>query len=272
MDWLKDKKNLPIIVGLAIVMVLAAGGLIAWETGLFGGAATDPGTTVSTTPTPGETPSNVSPGITPAISPASGGAFGGQPIVASAVKAGVPSSTPPATVPAVIETAKGPDPFNIPGAQKRIATQLQTVFRIPLLREILPPFDLYTIHQPSALPVLPTQAPVASTLNDRLVGISNSDGNVSAIVESNGQTQTVKPGDSLPDGSQVVSIQASSITLRSPDGSLATIPLSTGSDQPDQSPNGQQPGAPFAPGIPISPGIPITPGIPVSPGIPIPTN
>lgn len=277
MDWLKDKKNLPIVVGLAVVMVLVAGGLIAWENGLFGGPSTTASTDASTPATPGGTPGNSAPGFTPAITPSPGGAFGpGQSGATPGAKPGTPAPTPPPSVPAVIQTAKGPDPFNIPGGQKRIATQLQTIFRFPLLREILPPFDLYTIHQPSALPVLPTQVPVASALNDRLIGVSNTDGNVSAIVQSNGQTQTVKPGDTLPDGGQVVSIQTSSITLRSPDGSLATIPLSTGGDQSDQSPNGPQPGnpIPFTPGIPITPGnpIPFTPGIPITPGIPVPTN
>ena len=39
MEWLKDKKNLPIVVALAVFFFLGAGGLIAWELGLFNGGA-----------------------------------------------------------------------------------------------------------------------------------------------------------------------------------------------------------------------------------------
>jgi len=38
MDWLKDKKNLPIVVVLAVIVFAAAGGLIALILGAFSGS------------------------------------------------------------------------------------------------------------------------------------------------------------------------------------------------------------------------------------------
>ncbi len=55
----------------------------------------------------------------------------------------------------------------------------------------------------------------------------------------NGESQSVKPGDSLLDGSKVLSIQTNSVTIRSADGATTSVPLTSGSGGGDQSQNGQ---------------------------------
>ena len=39
MEWLKDKKNLPIVAAMAVFVILIAGGLIAYTLGAFNGSA-----------------------------------------------------------------------------------------------------------------------------------------------------------------------------------------------------------------------------------------
>ena len=243
MDWLKDKKNLPKVVGLAVVVLLAAVGLIAFETGLF-------------TPSPAAVPvasvsgmgSPSGPGSSP---PPGGSGFSVRPREGSRNPIGMQSpqmaSALPKTLaaPKLINPAIGPDPFNIPGGAKNYAKQVNAALlgsgsgMPPLLRDILPRVDLYTIPPPSPPPavVAPNSDPASQIY--KLTGVLNSGGSVLAILETNGQSQTVKAGDSLSDGGKVVSIQDTSVTLRTPGGTTVSIPLSAGAGAPDQSQNGQ---------------------------------
>lgn len=246
MDWLKDKKNLPIVVGLAVFVLVVTGLLIAFETGLF-------------SPAPALTPvaSGVGPGMGPPLAPGSRPSIGpgmpslGRPLEGSrgptSMRSPQMASALPKTpvAPKLVNPAVGPDPFSIPGGQKNYARQVNAALvgsasgMPPLLRDILPRNDLFTIPPPSPPPVvvLPNSDP--GSQNYKLTGVMNSDGSILAILETNGQSQTVKPGDSLSDGGKVVSIQDTSVTLRTPSGSTVSIPLSTGAGVPDQFQNGQ---------------------------------
>jgi len=244
MDWLKDKKNLPIVVGLAVFVLVVTGLLIAFETGLFN-------------PAPALTPVASGPGMGPPLAPGSRPSIGpgmpspGRPLEGSrgptSMRSPQMASALPKTpmAPKLVNPGIGPDPFSIPGGQKNYARQVNAALvgsasgMPPLLRDILPRNDLFTISPPSPPPVvvLPNSDP--GSQNYKLTGVLNSDGSVLAILETNGQSQTVKPGDSLSDGGKVVSIQDTSVTLRTPSGTTVSIPLSTGAGAPDQFQNGQ---------------------------------
>lgn len=256
MDWLKDKKNLPIVVGLAVLVLLVAGGLIALETGLFSGSSAQVPTATSTVSGgpvgPGGPPS--SPG-SPGGAVYPGGAaqpgspsYSGRPLIGGASPYGgrTTSTMPAATkAPTLINPAKGPDPFSIPGGQKNYQKQVVAALvgtatgMPPPLRELLPRYDLYTIHAPPPPVVVDGPNSDPGSQNYKFTGVVKSDTGILAILETGGQSQQVKPGDSLPDGGKVVSIQDSSVTLRTPGGSTVSVPLSTGSGSPDQFQNGQ---------------------------------
>ncbi len=253
MDFLKDKKNLPKVVGIAVAVLVAMGSLIAFELGLFGGGGsptpiaptlanrggpTPPGpadATLPTTPTamPAPTPTPVRVSHAP-----------GRPVMPGVRVAAV-------LPPVVVDPTKGPDPFSIPGGLKRRALKEGTAggsllgMKIPL-RDRIPVFNLFKLQPPAPPPAppLPTgpntsgPAPIV-----RVVGIVNAADGIYAILEVNGQSQTVKPGDSLLDGSRVTAIQATSVTLRSGAGMTTSLPLTGGQGQTDQGGNGQDPNA-----------------------------
>lgn len=248
-EKLKDKKNLPIIVGIAVFLLLAMGGLIAFEAGLF-----PTGTSTAAVPpsNTGTVPGGLPPppgGVTPlgrgnSLPPGPGGPnpFGaGTPAAPTTALAGVPGlneARPGVTTP----NAAGPNPYNIPNGRILLAQRNgPAVGNLPL-RDRLPRVDLFTLPSPtSALPSVDPygrgQDTQALAANYRLSGIVNgADGNINGILEVGGQSQTVKPGDTLPDGSTVESLTGTGLILRTPGGTPLTITLSNGSDSP---PNGQ---------------------------------
>ena len=248
MDWLKDKKNLPIVVGLAVFVLVVTGLLIAFETGLFSPApaltpvVTGPG--MGQPLVPGSRPS-IGPGA-PIMSPSMGRPLEGSRNPMGMQSAQTASALPKAPVaPKMVNPAVGPDPFSIPGGQKIYARQVNAALvgsasgMPPLLRDVLPRNNLFTIPAPSPPPVVVGPNSDPGSQNYKLTGVLNSEGSILAILETNGQSQTVKPGDSLSDGGKVVSIQDTSVTLRTPSGTTVSIPLSTGAGAPDQFQNGQ---------------------------------
>ena len=253
MDFVKDKKNLPIVVGIAVAVLVLMGGLIAFELGLVGGGGSP--TPVAPTlagrggPTPGG-PSDSAPPTMPMGAPAPTP----MPTVASRAPGGpaMPGVRVAAALPPVIvDPTKGPDPFSIPGGLKRQALNggpnvagLKGM-KAPL-RDILPAFNLFKLQPPAPPPAPPlpdrlTASGPAPMV--RVVGIVNAADGIYAILEVNGQSQTVKPGDSLLDGSRVTAIQATSVTLRSGAGVSTSLPLTGGQGQNDQNGNGQDPNA-----------------------------
>ena len=120
-----------------------------------------------------------------------------------------------------------PDPFVIPGV-RAIAPPKPSVTSFaptPVVTNWVPP----VVHTP---PPPPSPATAQATLpNDRVAGIMLNNG-VYAIMDADGQSQVVQPGDTLPGGEKVVSIQSDSVTLRTTDNQTVNLPLSagTGSD------------------------------------------
>ena len=256
MDWLKDKKNLPIVAGLAAFVILIAAGFAAYTMGVFNGGGSG-GTSVATSASlyPGA-PAGGAPGAVgyPGGAPGAVGYPGAPsrvPMVARQVPArpvagAVASAKPGATS---TNPMVGADPFALPSAHKTVSkdSALKVAYAMrPSLRDTLPPMDLYTLHAPRPeassnfrLPVGGDQLPA----NTRVSGIVNAADGIFAVVEINGDARTVKPGDDLPDGSKVASIQATSVTLHTPTGSTITVPLSNGAPEQNQpSPYGGYPG------------------------------
>ena len=251
MNWLKDKKNLPIVVGIGVFFVLAMGGLIAFEAGLFPtqtSTASAPPLAPPTNglPLPGGSspPGGVPPfgrGSSVPPGPGSHNPFGAGPVPGAATAlAGVPGlneARPGVTTP----NATGPNPYNIPNGRVLLAQRNGPALGNLPLRERLPRVDLFTLPPPT-----PAGSPINTggngqnlllASNYRLSGVVNgADGNINGILEVGGQSQTVKPGDTLPDGSVVESITQTGLILRTPGGTPLTISLSNGSDTP---PNGQ---------------------------------
>lgn len=265
MEWLKDKKNTPIVIGLAVFLFLAGGGLIAWEagaftpapaalpaTGAFGrplaaGAPTMPPGPMS----PGSPPNSMSSGPMTAGGPPSNmgsapGPFGSN-SPAGARTASAPGKIPTGpAAPVLVNPGKGPDPFYIPGGQKVLTKRMLASsgatgtngMKVPL-REILPVFNLFKPEAPAPPPEVTLAAqPAAPPPNLKVIGIVNSADGIYAILEVNGQSQTVKPGDSLLDGSKVGAIQTTSVTVRTSGGATITVPLTVGSGQSDDTQNG----------------------------------
>ena len=253
MDFLKDKKNLPIVVGVAVAVLVLMGGLIAAELGLFSGGGSPtpvpPSLANRGGPTPGGPPMGAP---TPGPMPASAPAPGPMPMTASHAPGGrvMPGVKVAAALPpVVVDPTKGPDPFSIPGGLKRQASNggLNVLgmkgMKAPL-RDILPAFNLFKLQPPAPPPAPPLPVGTSATGPAplvRVVGIVNAADGIYAILEVNGQSQTVKPGDSLLDGSRVTAIQATSVTLRSGAGVSTSLPLTGG--QGDQNGNGQDPNA-----------------------------
>lgn len=244
MEWLKDKKNLPIVVGLAAFFFIAAGGLIAFELGLFsGGGGAPPASPARMGTAPGP--------------PGTGGApvgmgtpMGvGTPMPTMPGAKGMKPATPPngktaatPATPVVVNPASGPDPFSIPGGQQMMAKRLAVGKSAkPALRDMIPVFNLFKVQVAVTLPPPPPPPPPNVPTNIQVIGIVNSAGGIYAILNVSGQSQSVKPGDSLQDGSKVTAIQQNSVSFRSSSGSVFTVPLTGGSDQPDQSQSGTDP-------------------------------
>lgn len=115
-----------------------------------------------------------------------------------------------------------PDPFVIPGVHV-VAPPKPTVISFaptPIITDWQP----HAAKPPSTGPVV--NAP-ASLPNDRVAGIMLNNG-VYAIMDTGGQSQVVQPGDTLPGGERVVSIQSDSVTLRTPEDQTVNLPLSAG--------------------------------------------
>ncbi|MGI4788152.1 MAG: hypothetical protein ACRYFS_04810 [Janthinobacterium lividum] len=250
MEWLKDKKNLPFVVAIAVFAIMVFGGVIAWEMGAF-----QPHQTQITTAPTNEMPGGMMPpgGMPPPGEhnmPVPSGEMPSGVMAGSGRGIGIPGSaesTPAVAVavkPASTNPAVGPDPFYIPGGQKRQQQQLAAGVKLPV-RDLIGPLNLFQIHPPTppALPVLPngsTENNPDPAANLRLEGIVTGSDGINAILEIGGQSQTVKPGDTLPDGSSVQNIQTTSITLRTTGGTVFSLPLSAGNpDQGTNNPYGQ---------------------------------
>ena len=257
-EWLKDKKNLPIVAALMVFVLLGAGGLIAFELGAFSQQASAPPSPSVPAGIPGGPPVGagslpVGTGGPPLGRPPLGGRRpgGGRPGLPTGLPHATPATTAAAAGPVTpksdsVNPLIGPDPFKIPGgAQKYVQIQQKLAPPKLALRNVIGPLDLFQIRPPTPpqTPQIaggPGQTESNPASNYRLSGLVNGPDGNNAILEVGGQSQSVKPGDTLADGTSVQSIQSTSVTLKSPSGSVFILQLSAGS--PDQAPqpfNGQ---------------------------------
>jgi hypothetical protein len=144
---------------------------------------------------------------------------------------GMPAGKPGAVVSsAIVGPPPGArvDPFVIPGVKGPGTAQ-----RVPIAS--IAPTHIITNWAPHIPPPPPGgtatgPAGPASLPGDRVAGIMMNNG-VYAIMESNGQSQVVQPGDTLPGGEQVVSIQSDSVTMRTTTNQTVNLPVSAGTSQ-----------------------------------------
>lgn len=239
MEWLKDKKNLPIVVALAVVVFLVAGGLIALELGAFNGSSAQVASVPSGAGYPGAGyPGAGYPGGSSGYPGAGAGSYPGSP------PAGILQAGRPTRAVAAATAVKGPvnpmtsaDPFALPGTHKTLAAAdaLKIVNGMrPPLRDSLPSLNLFTLRPPVPQVASNLTLPNGgdqSLAGTRVSGIVTAADGIFAVVDVNGTPQTVKPGDSLPGGSKVASIQSTGVTLHTPEGNTITVPLSNGPPQ-----------------------------------------
>ncbi|BDI31252.1 hypothetical protein CCAX7_33030 [Capsulimonas corticalis] len=282
MNWVKDKKNLPIVAGLAVLMIGAAIGvtvLVSQNSNSqspppTGVASSAPGSTYPGGPgrpgapsaypgAPGSSyPGAPSPGGGYPGAPAPGGFAGapgapgsgygpsvpGAPATATAGVAGKtpsPNGAPQVPVVTAQTVSKGPDPFKVP-FHPPIKTP-ERALKDPIIAAV-PNTKIWRVASDPTIikPVVPKVRRIASNLPRRMAGALMSDANgVYAILETNGQAQTVQPGDRIS-GGKVVSIQSDAITVLTDDNQTVKVPLSATSTGGSQ--GGGRGGYPGAPG------------------------
>jgi len=235
-EWLKDKKNLPIVAAIGALVLIGAIVLILFETGVL---PPQPAPTAVAVSSPNAAP----PGVLPAGAPPSQMVPGGMqtrsipPGAApgQAAAAGLKTPAPP------LNAAKGPDPFKVPGyhpfrvSQAAVdALRVRNALPLVFIQQYTPKDQLMlkTKRGTQAVNPLTTTPEVSSSM--RMSGVITSDNSIKALLESNGVSTQVQPGDTV-DGGKVLSIQADGLTLRTSDNRLVRVPLSgtpTGGNSP----------------------------------------
>lgn len=231
-EWLKDKKNLPIVAGLGVTVLILAVVAMLFEMGVL---------------PPQSAPAPVVVASEPPMPPP------GVPGVPSDVP-GVPNPAGPAAkVPAAPAAppniAKGLDPFLAPLPKPQVDPSLKNATRV---RNTLPPVFIQQYTPPDQLvrgtsssqPTVDLAPQVSSSM--RMSGVVFTDNAIKAILETNGSSQQVQPGD-LVEGGRVISIQADGLTLRTADNHLMRVPL-TGAPTSVSAPPTDQGGGPPPPG------------------------
>lgn len=210
MDWLKDKKNTPIVATVAAVIIVAV--CIIFYMNITGSKSSAPVDTASSTagPTvpggpsgapgaaapsaePAGNPSAPAPGGTPEASSPSGGApdasAAGQPGTASSAGAATSGKTETASVKPMERWRSDPFlPIGYKPPKKIKHRSIPHIVDFPFLR--LPSAGLKK-NKADMIPdpVQPVRRMAGLMINDR----------VFAIIESNGKSEIVQPGDVLSD-------------------------------------------------------------------------
>ena len=168
-------------------------------------------------------------------------------MVAPGAATTAPGAAAVAAAPKPINPATAPDPFSLfptPADKKRVHANLRRLtsavldLKGALLRGSLPPQELYSYTgdeiklpapptTPGPLPPVIDQAANGQPASlPRVAGVIYQQDGVYAILQgSQGDEQSVKPGDSIAGVGRVLSIQSDSITVRSLTGSAITIPV-----------------------------------------------
>lgn len=255
-EWLKDKKNLPVVIGVGAFVLIGAIVLILFEAGVLPPQPAPTPVAVASPNAPGA-PRLGAPPIAP---PPQEQLVGGAPRLAGRLGSVPPGALPAGAAPgqaagakaavAPLNAAKGPDPFKVPGyhpfqASAAAASALRVRNALPVVFiQTYTPKDKLLISPTGGgkLPPQITNTPEVSTTM-RMSGVITSDNSVKALLEDNGVTSQVQPGDTV-DGGKVLSIQADGLTLRTGDNRLVRVPLSgttTGGSSPYGG-NGSGPG------------------------------
>ena len=246
-EWLKDKKNLPIVAAVGALVLIGSIVLILFENGAF--APHPAPTPVASSSGPGVTPPGVMPGLPGGLPPQTmpaGGPPGTPPAGARPGQTPArPGQTPVAAgakaPAALLNVAKGPDPFKVPGYHPfhlsqasvnalRVRNSLPPVF----IQQYTPKDQLITKARRGNQSLLPVTLTPEVSSSMRMSGVITSDNSIKALLEANGVSTQVQPGDTV-NGGKVLSIQADGLTLRTSDNRLVRVPLSstpTGGNSP----------------------------------------
>lgn len=270
MDWLKDKKNQPIVAAILAVIIVGVGVLLyftVFSSGSSDTAGTDAGvppdqqamgTPAQSGPAPGANPAGTAP-TAPAGTPAAPTTAAPPTTGAATAPAGQPA-TGAAVAAAPLETWRG-DPF------------LPVGYKPPPKNRPKPrilDFPFITLPHPVSQQKLPPPVEKAQPIR-RLAGVMLN-GRVFAIIESNGKSDIVQPGQPLSDGLATVErIEADKVILKTIDktprylvvrlASAPRRPSSTTSPTETVTPGGGPMGVPMYP----SPGVRPMPRRPMGP-------
>lgn len=190
MDWLKDKKNQP-YVALILAVVIVGAGFFVWKM-MSPGPSIDVAATQEAAPPDGAEP--------PPDMPADTAPSTGAPAPGSAAAQGDQVAAQP------METWRA-DPFLPVGYKPPPKVERKPTPRIADFPFIRLPVQLPKddVEELGPEPVQPTRRMAGVLLNDR----------VFAIIESNGQSQIVQPGDVLSDRlARVEKIEPDKVTLK----------------------------------------------------------
>jgi hypothetical protein len=228
---LKDKKNLPIVIGVPVVLIIVVGVVFflksrgpeiqpipattssnAAPTAVpspAGGPPPSPGGDMSA-PVPGGAPAPGGPGVPGATTQASAGTGGQQAI---------------ATIPP--REKSRPDPFSLPGVTgRRQAPPPVPRLDLPPLGRLFPPAKIDPVKHYVDLTPQPVRRVAGILLGDR----------ISALLQTPDGWETVRPGDPLRDGSVVQRIERDRVILRTVGANprLIEVRLAAATDAPAQ--------------------------------------
>jgi len=262
MDWLNDKKNQPIVIG-AFVLIIIVAGYVVYKTNFSGGGSSPsasqsaPATSYPTMPGPGGT------GAPPG---------GGPPNTAPYPTASPATPAPTATQPAVAPSAN-PSPQPGAAAARPAAGMMAKAMPMESYRTdpFLPIGYRPPPHQPKPIPHLddlpipygdrPMPGPpgggkvqkveYAAQPMRRMAGLLRS-GRIYAILETNGTSEVVQPGDRLNDGMATVDrIESDKVILKTTDKTPRYITVRmAGASHVDTSAPAGTPGTGMPPGMP----------------------
>ncbi len=280
MDWLKDKKNQPIAAAIAAVVILAVVGVFFFvnRSSSGGGAPAADATGASSAMPPGP-----SAGAPP---PAPGSAAG--PANATAPPASTPGAPGAPTTPGAQATGASPAQPGVGGAAAAGAKPAGGVqvavkpMEIPRADPFMPQgykkpsgkkkkipipiadFPMPAIYNVASRPVDDSGMPERPQPPRRMAGLLL-DGKVFAIIESNGKTDIVQPGDTLSDRLAIVErIERDKVVLKTTGDKPRYLVVRMAS-----SPQEAQPISSGGPGPGPAPGPPMPMRPPMGPPMPM---
>lgn len=236
MDWLKDKKNQPIVALIAALVIVAV--VVIMYFTMFKPDSTDTGTDTSATTDP-------SMGTSAPTDPAAAGQPGTPTAPAAAGAQPAAGTATQVTSAAPTETYRS-DPFlpigYKPPKRDNVPRPKPPIWDLP----IPPAISVYpTIGGRDVRPVYESPQPAR-----RMAGLMLN-GKVYAIIESNGASEVVQPGDMLKDGlATVEKIERDKITLKTTDEKPRYLVVSMAANRQDSYSGGDSGGGMPGGGMP----------------------